>query len=105
MRDPADVAVTYVERRGSHVFGRDAKNKTIHTQRSAMSLNRNSPVRFQAIGSVERLHLTTPGVVKKNDQVIRNVPIPISDPRAESNGLNAPTPRRRAIVISTTPST
>ena len=41
-----------------------------------MSLNRNSPVKFHAIGSVEKLHFTTLGVEKKNDQVIANVPIP-----------------------------
>ena len=63
---------------GANVFGRDAKNKTTHTQRSTMSLYRNSPARFHAIGSVEMLHLTTPGVVKKNDHVMRNVPVPIN---------------------------
>ena len=32
-------------------------------------MNKNSPVRFHAIGSVDTLHLTTPGVEKKNDHV------------------------------------
>jgi hypothetical protein len=31
-------------------------------------------VRFQAIGSVEKLHLTTSGVVTKNDHVMAKVP-------------------------------
>ncbi len=47
-----------------------------------MSLYKNSPVKFHAIGSVDMLHLTTPGVEKKNDHVIANVTIPISEPSA-----------------------
>ena len=65
---------------------------------------KNSPVRFQAIGSVDRLHLTTPGVVKKNDHVIANVPIPINEPSADRIGTNAPAARRAAVVNSTKPS-
>ena len=65
---------------------------------------KNSPVRFQAIGSVDTLHLTTPGVEKKNDHVIANVPIPINEPRADRMGINAPPTRRAAVVNSTMPS-
>src|ERR1700732_586657 len=72
------------DRNGTTFFGSDAKNKTKQTQRRTTSLYKNSPVRFHAIGSVERLHFTTPGVEKKNDHVIAKVPIPISDPRADS---------------------
>jgi hypothetical protein len=42
--------------------GKEAKNSTRQTQNRTMSLNMNSPFRFQAIGSVDTLHLTTPGV-------------------------------------------
>jgi len=67
-------------------------------------LYKNSPVRFHAIGSVDTLHLTTPGVEKKNDHVIANVPIPINEPRADRMGINAPPARRAAVVSSTMPS-
>src|SRR5215475_4336050 len=50
------------------------------------------------------LHLTTPGVEKKNDQVIANVPIPINAPRADRIGTNAPAARRAAVVNSMVPS-
>jgi hypothetical protein len=43
---------------------------------------------FNAIGSVDMLHLTTPGVEKKNDHVIANVPIPINEPSADRIGIN-----------------
>ena len=65
---------------------------------------KNSPVRFHAIGSVDTLHLTTPGVEKKNDQVIANVPIPINEPSADRIGINAPAARRAAVVNSIVPS-
>jgi len=71
------------ERSGTTFFGSDARNNTIQTQRRTTSLNKNSPVRFHAIGSVDTLHLTTPGVEKKNDHVIANVPIPIKEPSAD----------------------
>lgn len=61
----------------------------------------NSPVKFQAIGSVDKLHLTTPGVVKKNDQVMANVITPISEPTADRSGLNAPAVSSAAIANST----
>jgi hypothetical protein len=67
-------------------------------------LYKNSPVRFHAIGSVDKLHLTTPGVVKKNDHVIANVPIPINEPSADRIGINAPAARRAAVVNSIMPS-
>ena len=63
----------------------------------------NSPVRFQAIGSVDQLHLTTPGVVKKNDHVMANVIMPISEPTADRIGLNAPAARSAAMPNSVTP--
>jgi hypothetical protein len=63
-------------------------------------LNKNSPVRFQATGSVEKLHLTTSGVVKKNDHVMAKVPAPISEPMAESTGMTDPAARRTAILVS-----
>jgi hypothetical protein len=91
------------DRSGTTFFGSDARNNTIQTQRRTTSLYKNSPVRFHAIGSVDRLHLTTPGVEKKNDQVIANVPIPINEPRADRIGINAPAVRRAAVVNSTTP--
>src|SRR5215472_3069478 len=74
-------------------WGREARNSTMQTQSKTISLNMNSPARFQAIGSVDKLHLTTPGVVKKNDQVIANVITPISEPAADKIGLNAPAAR------------
>src|SRR3954463_15687799 len=82
----------------------NVKNSTIQTQRRTTFLYRNSPVRFQAIGSVDTLHLTTPGVEKKNDHVIANVPRPINEPSADRIGINAPTPRRTAVVNSIMPS-
>src|SRR5262249_14689933 len=63
-----------------------------------------SPVKFQAIGSVDRLHFTTPGVVKKNDHVIAKVTTPISEPIADRSGLKAPAASSAAMVNSTTPS-
>ena len=63
----------------------------------------NSPVKFQAIGSVDQLHLTTPGVVKKNDHVMANVTMPISEPMADRIGLNAPAARSAAMPNSATP--
>jgi len=39
----------------------------MQTQNRTMSSKTNSPARFQAIGSVDQLHVTTPGVVKKKD--------------------------------------
>jgi hypothetical protein len=50
-------------------------------------LNKNSPVRFQAMGSVEKLHLTTSGVVKKNDAAI-------NEPMADKTGIAE---RRQAV--------
>ena len=58
--------------------GSDASNNTAQTQSNTMSLKMNSPVKFQAIGSVDKLHFTTPGVVKKNDHVTAKVTTPIS---------------------------
>jgi len=84
-------------------WGREARNSTMQTLSKTISLNMNSPARFQAIGSVDKLHLTTPGVVKKNDQVIANVITPISEPAADKIGLNAPAARSAAIANSTTP--
>ena len=65
---------------------------------------KNSPVRFHAIGSVDKLHLTTPGVEKKNDHVIAKVPIPINEPIADRIGMNAPAARRAPVVNSIIPS-
>src|SRR2546427_6513 len=59
--------------------------------------------KFKAIGSVDKLHLTTPGVVKKNDHVMAKVTIPISEPMADKIGLNAPATRSAAMPNSTTP--
>jgi hypothetical protein len=56
------------------------------------------------IGSVDMLHLTAPGVEKKNDHVIANVPIPINEPSADRIGMNAPAARRAAVVNSIMPS-
>ena len=64
-------------------------NNTAQTPSKTISLNRNSPVRFQAIGSVDKLHLTTPGVVKKNDHVIAKVTMPIKEPMDSSLGAGA----------------
>ena len=83
--------------------GRDARNNTAQTHSKTMSLNMNSPVKFQAIGLVDKLHLTTSGVVKKNDHVMVKVTIPISEPMADKIGLNAPATRSAAIPNSTTP--
>jgi hypothetical protein len=85
--------------------GREARNNTTQTHSRTMSLNRNSPVRFHAIGSDERLHLTTPGVVKKNDQVIAKVTMPINEPSADETGLKLPAASSAAITNSTTPRT
>ena len=71
------------ERSGTTFFGSDVRNNTIQTPRRTRSLNKNSPARFHAIGSADRLHLTTPGVDNKNDHVIANVPIPIKEPSAD----------------------
>jgi hypothetical protein len=92
------------DRSGTAVFGSDAKNNTIQTQRRTTSLYKNSPVRFQTIGSADTLHLTTPGVEKKNDHVIANVPIPINEPSADRSGINAPAARIAAVVNSIMPS-
>src|SRR5215470_15977447 len=83
--------------------GREARNKTAQTHSRTMSLNRNSPVKFQAIGSVDQLHLTTPGVVKKNDHVTAKVNTPSSEPIADRTGLNAPAARSAAMANSATP--
>jgi hypothetical protein len=83
--------------------GRGARNNTTQTHSKTMSLNRNSPVKFQAIGSVDKLHLTTPGVVKKNDHVTAKVSTPISEPTAENIELNAPAASSAAMPNSTTP--
>ena len=85
------------------VCGKEAMNNTAQTPSKTISLNRNSPVRFQAIGSVDMLHLTTPGVVKKNDHVIANVTMPISEPTADKIGLKAPAASSTAVANSTTP--
>src|ERR1700733_3988870 len=92
------------DRSGTTFFGSDVKNNTIQTQRRTISLYRNSPVRFHAIGSVDTLHLTTPVVEKKNDHVIANVPIPINEPTADRIGMNAPAARRAAVINSMMPS-
>src|SRR5262245_3539507 len=84
-------------------LGNEARSSTTHTHSSTISLNRNSPARFQAIGSVEMLHFTTPGVVKKKDQVIANVTTPRNEPKAERTGLNAPAASSAAITNSATP--
>src|SRR5262245_16881427 len=87
------------DRSGTIFFGSDAKNNTIQTQRRTTSLYKNSPVSFYAIGSVDMLHLTAPGVEKKNDHVIANVPIPINEPSADRIGINAPAVRRAAVIL------
>src|SRR6516164_4137048 len=92
------------DRSGTTFFGSDAKNSTIQTQRRTTSLYKNSPVRFHATGSVDTLHLTTPGVEKKKDHVIAKVPIPIDEPSADRIGMNAPAARRAAVVNSIIPS-
>jgi hypothetical protein len=95
----------YFERSGTTVFGKEAKSNTRQTQSNTISLYRNSPVRFQATGSIDTLHFTTPGVVKKKDQVMAKVTTPINDPRAERMGTNAPaasnTPFQRCYTLST----
>ena len=85
--------------------GKEARNNTAQTHSKTMSLNMNSPVKFQAIGSVDKLHFTTPGVVKKKDHVIAKVTTPISEPTADRIGLNAPAASSAAITNSTTPRT
>src|SRR3954464_5557083 len=85
--------------------GSEARNNTAPTHSRTMSLNRNSPVRFHAIGSDERLHLTTPGVVKKNDQVIAKVTMPMNEPSADETGLKLPAASSAAITNSATPRT
>src|SRR5262249_27208551 len=85
--------------------GKEARNNTPQTQSKTISLNKNSPVRFQAIGSVDKLHLTTPGVVKKNDHVIAKVTTPISEPTADKMGLKAPAASSDAMANSETPRT
>src|SRR6476660_4703667 len=85
--------------------GRDARNNTAQTQSKTMSLNMNSPVKFQATGSVDKLHFTIPGVVKKKDHVIAKVTTPISEPTADRIGLNAPATSSAAIPNSATPRT
>src|SRR6516165_8780284 len=85
--------------------GSDAGNRTTQTHSSTISLKMNSPVRFQAIGSVDKLHFTTPGVVKKNDHVMANVITPISAPMADRTGLNAPAASSTAMPSSDTPRT
>src|SRR5580693_8395577 len=97
------MAETHFVRRGTNAFGRDAKNKTRQTQRSTMSLYRNSPERFHAIGSADMLHLTTPGVVKKNDHVMKKVQTPINEPSADRTGMNAPATSNADVVSSITP--
>src|SRR5712672_652446 len=83
--------------------GRDARNNTAQTHSKTMSLNMNSPVKFQAIGSVDKLHLTTPGGVKNNDHVVAKVTTPISEPTADKIGLEAPAASSAAMANSTTP--
>jgi hypothetical protein len=56
------------------------------------------------MGSVDMLHLTTPGVVKKNDHVMMKVPTPINEPIADRMGMNAPAASNAAVVSSITPS-
>src|SRR3954453_12046165 len=98
MREFYGDALARISARGS-----DARNSTTHTHSRTMSLNRNSPAKFQAIGSVERLHFTTPGVVKKNDHVIAKVITPRNEPSAERTGWNAPAASSAAIANSATP--
>src|SRR6185295_17539524 len=78
--------------------GNEARNSTTHTHSRTMSLNRNSPARFHAIGSVERLHVTTPGVVKKNDHVIAKVIMPMNEPSPDKTGLKLPATSSAAIT-------
>src|SRR3977135_2904704 len=93
----------YAEREGMTDRGKGPRNNTTQTQSKTMSLNMNSPLKFQAIGSVDKLHFTTPGVVKKKDHVIAKVNTPISEPTADKIGLNAPAASSAAIPNSTTP--
>src|SRR5260370_40147999 len=85
--------------------GKEASSRTAQTQSKTISLNMNSPVKFQAIGSVDKLHFTTPGVVKKKDHVIAKVTTPISEPTADNIGLNAPAASSAAMPNSATPRT
>jgi hypothetical protein len=55
------------------------------------------------MGSVDMLHLTTPGVVKKIDHVMKKVPTPINEPSADRTGINAPATSNAAVVSSITP--
>ena len=75
---------------------REEQHNTAQTDSKTMSLNMNSPVKFQAIGLVDKLHLTTSGVVKKNDQVMTKATIPISEPMAFSPTLPIHSETRRA---------
>src|SRR5258708_1144253 len=92
------------DRSGTVFLGIEARNNTRQTQRRTMSLKRNWGVKLHGIGSLERLHFTTSGVEKKNDQVIAKVPIPNREPSADSIGLNAPAASNAAVVSSITPS-
>src|SRR3569623_2959935 len=84
-------------------FGSEAESNTTQTLSKTKSLNKNSPVKFQAIGSEDRLHFSTPVVVKKKDQVIANVTIPMKEPRADKIGTNAPAASIIATANSTIP--
>jgi hypothetical protein len=56
------------------------------------------------MGSLETLHFTTPGVEKKNDQVMMKLPTPIKDPSADRAGIKDPRANNTAIVNSVIPS-
>src|SRR5262249_8093531 len=101
---PAQARDHQFDRSATPFFGSDATNNTIQTQRGTTSLYKNSPVWFHATGCVDMLHLTAPGVEKKNDHVIANVPIPINEPSADRIGINAPAARRAAVINSIIPS-
>jgi len=60
---------------------------------------------YATIGSVDKLHLTTPGVVKKNDHVIAKVIMPMNEPSADKTGLKLPATSSAAITNSATPRT
>src|SRR5258705_4495347 len=83
-------------------FGKEARNNTAQAQSKTDSLNRHSKSKHQAIASVDKLHLTTPGVVK-NDHVIAKLTTPISEPTADKIGLKAPAASSAAMANSTTP--
>ena len=57
---------------------KEASSRSAQTRSKTISLSMNSPVRFHAIGSVDKLQWPTPGVVKKNDHAKTNVIMPIS---------------------------